>query len=95
MSTQIAIPIDTARKQTMNRILRSNGFTARGFLLSCIDALIIWKIKLGVITYNDIDDYMTDEERKNCEEALEEYNRGDFTNFDTLDEAMKQRWITK
>lgn len=34
---------------------------------------------------------MTDEERKNCEEALEEYNRGDFTNFDTLDEAMKQR----
>lgn len=38
MSTQIAIPIDTARKQTLIKNLKRNGLTTKGFIISCIDA---------------------------------------------------------
>lgn len=34
-----------------------------------------------------MDSFMTEEERKNCEEALEEYNRGEFY---TLEEAKAE-----
>lgn len=39
--------------------------------------------------YNS-DEYLTDEERKHCEEALDEYNRGDLSDFLTLDELKAE-----
>ncbi len=95
MSTQIAIPIDTNRKQALNRILKSNGFTTKWFLISCIDALINGELKLGIITSNYADMFLTEEEKRNCNEALEEIKKWDYSDFVTLEDAMKQRWLTK
>ena len=71
MSTQIAIPIDTNRKQALNRL------------------------KLGIITSNYAYMFLTEEEKRNCNEALEEIKKGDYSDFVTLEDAMKQRWLTK
>jgi hypothetical protein len=35
--------------------------------------------------------FLTEEEKRNCNEALEEIKKGDYSDFVTLEDAMRQR----
>lgn len=95
MSTQIAISIDTDRKQNLSRVLKSNGITAKWFLISCIDAFLNGELKLGIKTSYNSDMYLTKEERENYQEALEEIRNWDYSDYDDLEDVMNMLWYTK
>lgn len=95
MSTQIAIPIDAIRKHTLIKNLKNKGLTTKWFIISCIDAFNNWQLQLGIQTAYNTDMFLTEEERRYSNEALEEIKNGDYSDFVTLDDLMKKRWLTR
>jgi antitoxin component of RelBE/YafQ-DinJ toxin-antitoxin module len=87
MNTQIAIPIDSTRKHTLIKNLKTKGMTTKAFIIFCIDAFNNGDLTFGVVTKHEKDNYLTAEEREEHRQALIEFERGEY---DTLEDVMKE-----